>query len=90
MERRRAAEALIAVWTDLARDLALSAYGLKADVRDLSLLDESTAAAARLAPEDLTASLDRLDRAALLLRANVSPELILDDLAVRWPSPARP
>ena len=84
-ERRRAAEALIAVWMDLARDIALCQRGLAADVREVGLLDETTAAAGRIAPEDVTAFLERLDRAAVLVRSNVSPDLVVDDLAVHWP-----
>jgi hypothetical protein len=89
-ERRRAAEALVAIWTDLARDLALCAVDRPGDVRELGLLDETRTVAARLAPEAITAYLDRLGRASVLLRGNVSPGLVLDDLAVAWPRPLRP
>ena len=86
-ERRRAAEALVERWTDLARDVALCQVGLAADVRDLGLMDEVTAAAAALASEDVIRFLDRLGQAGVQLRGNVSPELVLDDLAVQWPRP---
>lgn len=86
-ERRRAAESLVALWTDVTRDVALCQRGLGRDVRGLDLLDESTAMAGRLPEAAVTAFLDRLGRAALLLRSNVSPELVLDDLALRWPRP---
>lgn len=86
-ERRRAAESLVALWTDVTRDLALCQRGLGRDVRGLDLLDESTSMAGRLSEAAVTAFLDRLGRAALLLRSNVSPELVLDDLALRWPRP---
>jgi DNA polymerase III subunit delta' len=86
-ERRRAAEALVAVWTDLARDLALCQRGLPNEVREIGLLDETTAVATRLGPSDLTAFLDRLGRAGVLLVGNVSPELVIDDLALAWPRP---
>ena len=87
-ERRRAADALVLRWTDLARDLALCQRGLPGSVRDLSLLDDTTAAAARLDRVDVAAFLDRLGAAGVRLRGNVSPELVLDDLAVHWPRPA--
>ena len=87
-ERRRAADALIALWMDVARDVALCQRGLAGNVRELRLLDETTVAAGRLAGPDVTAFMDRLGRAAVLVRSNVSPELVLDDLAVHWPSPA--
>ena len=84
-ERRRAAEALIAVWVDLARDIALCQRGLAADVREVGLLDETTAAAGRITRNDITSFLERLGRAAVLVRSNVSPDLVVDDLAVHWP-----
>jgi hypothetical protein len=87
-ERRRAADALVARWSDLTRDLLLCRIGLAGDVRDLALLDDLAAAAAGLEPAALTGFLDRLGRAAVHLRGNVSPELVLDDLAVAWPRPA--
>lgn len=87
-ERRRAADALIALWMDVARDVALCQRGLAGNVRELLLLDETTVAAGRLVVPEVTAFIDRLGRAAVLVRANVSPELVLDDLAVHWPRPA--
>jgi DNA polymerase-3 subunit delta' len=86
-ERRRAAEALIAVWTDLARDLALCQAGRPGDLRDLALLDDCRSVGDRLPPRDVTRFLDRLGRAGLLVRGNVSPALVLDDLAMAWPHP---
>ncbi len=87
-ERRRAAEALIALWTDTARDLALCRRGLERSIRDIGLLDETTAIGQRMDARELDAFLDRLGRASVLIVANVSPELILDDLALAWPRPA--
>jgi len=86
-ERRRAAEALIALWTDVARDLALCRRGQDRSVRDLGLLDESSSTAARLDAGELDRFLDRLGRAGVLIVGNVSPELVLDDLALAWPRP---
>jgi len=86
-ERRRAAEALLGLWTDVARDLALTQRGLDRSVRDLPLLDETAALASRLDAAELDAFLDRLGRASVLIVANVSPELVLDDLALAWPQP---
>lgn len=88
-ERRRAADALIALWMDVARDVALCQRGMAGNVRELRLLDETTVAAGRLVVPEVTAFMDRLGRAAVLVRSNVSPELVLDDLAVRWPRPAK-
>jgi DNA polymerase III, delta subunit len=83
-ERRRAAEALIGVWSDVARDLALCGHGLVGSVRDIARLDESVEVAARLAPTAVAGFLDRVGRAAVLIAGNVSPELVLDDLALAW------
>ena len=86
-ERRRAADALVLRWADLTRDLALCQRGVPGGVRDLALLDDTSAAAQRLDPADVAAFLDRLGVAGVRLRGNVSPELVLDDLAVQWPRP---
>ena len=89
-ERRRAAEALVGLWADVARDLALSQRGLDRSVRDMGLIDETRARAARLDPDDLCVFLERLGRASVLLAGNVSPELVLDDLALAWLRPLAP
>lgn len=88
-ERRRATEALIAVWTDLVRDLVVIARGLPGSARDIALLDESAAEASRQDPDRLLAFLERLGRATTLLTGNVSPELVLDDLVLAWPRTRR-
>jgi DNA polymerase-3 subunit delta' len=88
-ERRRAIEVLIALWMDLARDLLLLSRDLPGSVRELALLDELQATARRLDPADLATAVDRLARAQVLLGNNVSPELLLDDLALTWPAPRR-
>ena len=89
IERRRAAEALVAIWTDVARDVALCQRGLERSVRDPSRIDETRVLAARLDQAAIAAFLDRLGEAALLIAGNVSPELVLDDLALAWPGAAR-
>jgi DNA polymerase-3 subunit delta' len=87
IERRRAAEALIALWTDLARDVALCQRGLDRSVRDLALLDDVRALAVSVDPDVVGAFIDRLGRAGVLIAGNASPELVLDDLALAWPRP---
>jgi DNA polymerase III subunit delta' len=88
-ERRKAAESVLALWTDVTRDVALCQRGLGGSVRDLGRLDETQAVAAALDPGSVTAFLDRLGRATVLLATNVSPELLLDDLALALPRPRR-
>jgi hypothetical protein len=75
-ERRRAALALVGIWRSVLRDLALIGHGATASVRDLDLLDDLRAAAGTLLRE--------LDIAGERLEGNVSPELVLDVLALRW------
>jgi DNA polymerase-3 subunit delta' len=84
-ERRRAAELLVTLWADVARDLALVGAGGGRSVRDPVLLEELTATAATVDPAAVTAFLERAARGAELLLSNVSPELLLDALALAWP-----
>ena len=84
--RRRAAEALISVWMDVTRDLALVASGGARSVRDTVLLEELVVASAAIAPTAPAAFLLRLARGAELVAGNVSPELVLDSLVLAWPA----
>ena len=84
--RRRAAEALIDVWMDVTRDLALVAADGSRSVRDPDLLEEFVAATRGLPSGAAAAFLERLSRGAELVAGNVSPELVLDSLALAWPS----
>lgn len=87
--RRRAADALIDVWSDVVRDLILCQRGMPARVRDLGLLDELVAMAPNVDQAAARAFLDRLGRASILLAGNVAPGLVLDDLAVAMPQARR-
>lgn len=84
-ERRRAAEILVALWADVARDLALVGAGGGRSVHDPVLLEELTVVAAAVDPEAVARFLNRAARGAELLASNVSPELLLDSLALAWP-----
>lgn len=89
-ERRRALALLLDAWRDVARDLALAQLGALRSVRDVALLEELDRAARSIpagAPGD---ALARLVRASELLDANVSPELVLDVLVLRWPRSTHP
>jgi DNA polymerase-3 subunit delta' len=87
-ERRRALAVLLDAWRELARDLALAQAGSGRSIRDVALLEEVAAAARALPPGGAEAALVRLSRASELVDANVSPELVLDVLLVRWPQRA--
>jgi hypothetical protein len=83
-ERRAAALALVAIWRDVVRDLALVEMGEPGDVRQVDLLDDLDAATTRLPPAFAPEQLRRLDVAGERLEGNVSPELVIDALALGW------
>jgi hypothetical protein len=87
-ERRRAVERLLGLWLDVARDVVLVRADGARSVRDTVLLEELTAIAAAIAPGAAEGFLHRGARAAELLEANVSPELILDSVVLAWPGRA--
>jgi len=87
-ERRHALAVLLDAWRLLARDLALAQLGATRSIRDVALLEELQAAATGVPDGAFAASLARLVRASELLDANVSPELLLDVLVLRWPRAA--
>jgi DNA polymerase-3 subunit delta' len=90
-ERRRAARQLLAIWRDLARDLAVARLAAVDDgaarraVHDTELLDELGAAAARLPDGSLASFLERLDRIAEQIAGNANPELAIDVALLAWP-----
>jgi DNA polymerase III delta' subunit len=84
-ERRRAVEILLGLWMDVARDLTLAANGGGRSVRDTVLLEELVDVASALPPGSAARFLERAGRSAELLASNVSPELLLDSLALAWP-----
>jgi DNA polymerase-3 subunit delta' len=85
-ERRRAVGVLLDAWRGVTRDLALAQLGAVRSVRDVALLEELEATAGAVPDGAFATFLGRLSRAGELLEANVSPELLLDVLLVRWPS----
>lgn len=94
-ERRAGALVLVDVWRDLLRDLAALVGGEARLVRDVGLLDDLEAAAGSapssasqtaiggLDEATIGRALARLDVAGEQLEGNVSPELVLDVLALR-------
>ena len=84
-QRRRAVEVVVTIWIDIARDLALAQVGATRSVHDPALLEELTRAARGIEPGAAAAALERLEHGATLLASNVSPELVLDSLALGWP-----
>jgi hypothetical protein len=88
-DRRRGATALLDVWRDTARDLALVELGDVAGLHDPDMLEELTRLVARWPAGASGRFLARLDRAGQLLDANANPELTADVLALAWPRAAR-
>ena len=84
-ERRRASLALLDIWRDVARDLAVVSRGGRAGLRDPALLEELELAARRLQPGAPSTFVARLERTAELVGANANPELALDVLVLAWP-----
>ncbi len=67
------------------RDLAVVVGGARPGIRQLDLLEELDAAAPLVERGELVAFLDRLDGLGAAIDAYASPELVLDDLLLRWP-----
>lgn len=93
-DRRRAAQALLATWIAVARDLAVVVAGAERLVVDLGLLDDLRATAGALGDADVAGFVGRARRMGDLIDANVSPELAIDSLVLAWPTanggPSRP
>jgi DNA polymerase III delta' subunit len=88
-ERRAAAGLVIEAWRDVARDIALVERGATRSVHDPGLLEEYEVAARDLERGAAAAFVAQTVRAAELLAGNVTPELILDWLLLRWPARRR-
>ena len=76
---------LLDAWRDVARDLALAQLDAPRSIRDIALHRGDRRGGAEPAAGCRTGMLARLVRAYELVEANVSPELVLDVLLVRWP-----
>ncbi|HYN70565.1 MAG TPA: hypothetical protein VEX41_10195 [Candidatus Eisenbacteria bacterium] len=91
-ERRAAAIALLEIWRETVRDLALVGLGDRHALRDPELIEDLEVAAALVGPAAAASQLRRLEAAGEQLAGNVSPELVLDVLALSWrptaPGPA--
>jgi DNA polymerase III delta' subunit len=83
-ERRAAALTLVGLWRELVRDVMAAGVGRPDALRDPDLLEELEATRVRLPPGAAAAQLRRLEEAGERLEGNVSPELVLDVLALEW------
>jgi DNA polymerase III delta' subunit len=82
-ERRGALLALLGVWRELARDLAVAQLGGREVIRHLELLEEIGAAPDGSGPR-LRALLADIDGLAMAVEGYANPELTLDALLLRW------
>ena len=85
-ERRAAAATLLAVWRDVARDLAVATRGGQRELHQHELLDELAAAGGAIDPAAASRFLERLEAVSRALDAYANPELAVDALLLAWPS----
>jgi DNA polymerase-3 subunit delta' len=85
-ERRAAAAQLLAVWREVARDLAVATRGGGRELREHELLDDLTAAGKKVDAAAAAQFLDRLESVSRALDAYANPELAVDALLLAWPS----
>ncbi|MEA2676805.1 MAG: polymerase subunit delta [Chloroflexota bacterium] len=88
-ERRAAAAQLLAVWRDVARDLAVATRGGARELRQHELLDELASAGTTVDPAQAAGFLDRLEAVSRALDAYANPELAVDALLLAWPRSRR-
>jgi DNA polymerase III delta' subunit len=84
-ERRAAVTQIVAVWREVARDLAVAARGGKRELHQHELLDELEAAGSQLDGTEITAFVQRIDNLGRALDSYANPELVLDTLLIEWP-----
>jgi len=86
-ERRAAVVQVLAVWRDVARDLAVAVRGGRREMRQHELLDELVSIGALVEPAAVTRFLGRVESVSRALDAYANPELALDALLLNWPRP---
>jgi hypothetical protein len=88
-ERRAATAELLAVWIDVARDLAIATRGGRRELRLHELLEETTAAGQTVDAPAAASFLGRVEAVSRAIDAYANPELGLDALLLEWPSSRR-
>ena len=84
-ERRTAVALVVAVWRDVARDLAVASRGGQRELRQHDLLEELIQSGQRVDGDKVARFLSRLDATGRALDAYANPELALDALLLDWP-----
>jgi DNA polymerase-3 subunit delta' len=85
-ERRAAAAQLLAVWREVARDLAVATRGGSRELHQHELLDDLAKFGKQVDPDAAAQFLDRLESVSRALDAYANPELALDALLLAWPT----
>jgi DNA polymerase III subunit delta' len=88
-ERRAAATQLLAVWREVARDLAVATRGGARELRQHELLDDLAAYGKSVDQAAAAAFLDRLEAVSRAIDAYANPELAVDALLLAWPRARR-
>jgi hypothetical protein len=83
-ERRGAVVQVLAIWREVARDLALAARGAAAELRQRELVEELIAVAKQVEPGRMAQFTERLDDLSRAIDAYANPELVLDALLLEW------
>jgi DNA polymerase III subunit delta' len=84
-ERRAAVRAVVDIWRDLARDLALAGRGATAELRQRDLIDELVVVGRVVESSAVARFVERLDGIGRAVEAYANPELALDALLLEWP-----
>ena len=77
---------VLAVWRDVARDLAIAARGGRRELRQHDLLDELASAGDRVDAAQVARFAQRVDDVSRAVDAYANPELALDALLLEWPT----
>jgi hypothetical protein len=84
-ERRAAVTAVLGVWRDVARDVAVAAHGGRRELRQHELLEELSEAGRLVDQAAITRFLGRVEAVSRAIDAYANPELALDTLLLEWP-----
>ena len=80
---------MLAVWLDVARDLAVATRGGSRELRMHELLEETSPRAKLVDPGQAASFLGRIEAVSRALDAYANPELALDALLFEWPHARR-
>ena len=82
--QRSAALLIVDAWTDLARDLLVSALGRPEQAGTAEIVPELPSVGGRIGPDALVPFLEQLERTREALEQNASPRLALEAAMLAW------